>query len=123
MKTLLTVVCCAVSLLALPAQARDWFVREGASGGDGTQGKPFADPWQALDKCEANDAIHVTGGKYFGRSNVGTWAIPFDGVQLIGGYDKDFKERDPWKNLTQLLWDKKSKNWPKEERLMSNGRT
>lgn len=85
-------------------------------------GKPFGDPWQALDKCEANDAIHVTGGKYFGRNNVGTWAIPFDGVQLIGGYDKDFKERDPWKNLTQLLWDKTSKNWPKEERLMSNAK-
>ena len=109
-------------LLAAPVEARDWFVREGASGGDGTMGKPFADPWQALDKCEANDAIHITGGKYFGRSNVGTWAIPFDGVQLVGGYDKDFKERDPWKNLTQLLWDPSSKNWPKEERLSTNAK-
>lgn len=109
-------------LLAVPVQARDWFVREGASGGDGTMGKPFGDPWQALDKCEANDAIHVAAGKYFGRSNVGTWEIPFDGVQLIGGYDKDFKERDPWKNLTQLLWDKNSKNWPKDERLTSRAK-
>ncbi|MDP1825773.1 MAG: right-handed parallel beta-helix repeat-containing protein [Archangium sp.] len=122
MKTLLSWSCCALLLLAVPAQARDWFVREGASGGDGSMNKPFGDPWQALDKCEANDAIHVAGGKYFGRSNTGYWVIPFDGVQLIGGYDKDFKERDPWKNLTQLLWDKTSKNWPKEVRLGSNAK-
>lgn len=120
MKLLTWSFCAALLVLAAPVHARDWFVREGASGGDGSMGKPFADPWQALDQCEANDAIHVTGGKYYGRSNVGTWTIPFDGVQLLGGYDKDFKERDPWKNLTQLLWDKTSKNWPKDERLTSN---
>ncbi|MDP3152948.1 MAG: right-handed parallel beta-helix repeat-containing protein [Archangium sp.] len=112
----------ALALVAAPAQARDWFVREGASGGDGSMGKPFSDPWEALDVCEAKDAIHVTGGKYFGRSNLGMWEIKFDGVQLIGGYDKDFKSRDPWKNSTQLLWDKNSKNWPKEDRLRSIAR-
>ncbi len=84
--------------------------------------KPFGDPWQALDKCEANDAIHITAGKYYGRNNVGTWEIPFDGVQLIGGYDKDFKTRDPWTNLTQLLWDKTSKNWPKQERILGRAK-
>ncbi len=102
------------------AEARDWFVRAGAAGGDGSMVKPFADPWQALDKCEAGDAIHVTAGKYFGRSDLGTWKIPYDGVQLLGGYDASFKERDPWKNHTELLWDKTSKNWPKEERVSSN---
>lgn len=120
---LLTWSCCAVMLLAAPVvHARDWFVREGATGGDGSMSKPFADPWQALDKCEANDAVHVTGGKYYGRNNVGTWELPFDGVQLIGGYDKDFKTRDPWTNSTQLLWDKTSKNWPKQERLSSRAK-
>lgn len=112
---LLVLVCSANAALA-----RDWFVREGAQGGDGSQGKPFGDPWQALDVCEANDAIHVTGGKYFGRNRVGYWVIPFDGVQVIGGYDKDFTSRDPWANRTELLWDKTSKNWPKEDRVMSN---
>ncbi len=105
---------------ATPAFARDWFVRADASGGDGTQGKPFADPWQALDKCEAGDSIHIAGGKYYGRSDVGTWEVPFDNISLYGGWDKDFKERDPWKNQTQLLWRKDAKNWPKEERLGSN---
>ncbi len=122
MKTLITWCGAVLLLFAPPAQARDWFVREGASGGDGSLAKPFADPWQALDKSEANDAIHVTGGRYFGRNNVGTWELRFDGVQLVGGYDRDFKERDPWKHLTRLLWDKTSKNWPKDERLLSNAK-
>ena len=66
----------AVVLSAVPraSEARDWFVRAG-SDGDGSQARPFGDPWQALDKCEAGDAIHVTGGKYFGRSNTGSWIV------------------------------------------------
>ena len=63
----------------LPAQAppagRDWFVRAGAAGGDGSREKPFADPWQALAACQASDRIHVAEGRYFGRMGAGTWAI------------------------------------------------
>lgn len=118
--TALRACCCAAVLLTTSsALARDWFVREGASGGDGSKAKPFADPWQALDACEANDAVHVAEGKYFGRNRTGAWVLPFDGVKLIGGYDADFKERDPWKHRTELLWDKSSKNWPKDERILS----
>jgi hypothetical protein len=47
------------------------------------------------------------------------WEVPVDDLQLLGGYDAGFKSRDPWKNVTQLLWDKSSKNRPKQERLMS----
>ncbi|MFO0983732.1 MAG: right-handed parallel beta-helix repeat-containing protein [Planctomycetota bacterium] len=101
------------------SQAHEWFVRAGSEGGDGSQAKPFADPWQALEKCEAGDAIHVTGGKYFGKLGQATWTIPFDNVQLIGGYDQQFKERDPWTNRTELKWDDKSKNPPREARLKS----
>lgn len=112
----------ALTLASSPALARDWFVRAGATGGDGSQGKPFADPWQALEKVEAGDAVHVTGGKYFGRSGTGTWQLPYDGVQLIGGYSTDFQARDPWSNPTELLWDKASKNWPQQERVSSLAR-
>ncbi|MDQ3266225.1 MAG: right-handed parallel beta-helix repeat-containing protein [Myxococcota bacterium] len=112
----------ALALAASPALARDWFVRAGAPGGDGSLGKPFADPWQALEKVEAGDAVHVTVGKYYGRLGTGTWKLPYDGVQLIGGYALDFKSRDPWANPTELLWDKASKNWPQEERVSSLAR-
>lgn len=116
--------CIAVLLSVLvphAAYARDWFVRAGAQNGDGSRAKPFSDPWQALDKVEANDAVHVTAGKYYGRLGLGTWKLPFDGVQLIGGYDQNFGTRDPWKNHTELLWDSTGKNWPKEERVGGGG--
>ncbi|RKG92805.1 hypothetical protein D7V88_04920 [Corallococcus terminator] len=47
----------ALLCLAFPAHARDWFVRAGAVGGDGSREKPFRDPFQAI-----TEAIRVTGG-------------------------------------------------------------
>src|SRR5581483_102918 len=99
-----------ITAAAEPLRAREWFIREGAEGGDGSLAKPFADPWQALEKCESGDVIHVAGGKYYGKLNGGVWELPFANIQLIGGYDKDFKTRDPWTNRTQLLWEPTSKN-------------
>jgi len=112
----------AVPAIASPAPAggKEWFIREGSEGGDGTQAKPFADPWMALEKCEAGDVIHVAGGKYFGKLNQALWKVPFDNIQLIGGYDKEFKTRDPWTNRTELKWDE-GKNYPNAPRLMGNG--
>ncbi|MCU0867720.1 MAG: right-handed parallel beta-helix repeat-containing protein [Planctomycetes bacterium] len=98
--------------------AQSWFVRAGAQGGDGTQASPFGDPWQALDRCQAGDTVHIAEGKYFGRLGVGMWEIPFDRVQLLGGYAADFSERNPWAHPTQLLWDKASKNRPNQSRLL-----
>jgi hypothetical protein len=110
----------SVSAVAAPTRAREWFVRAGSEGGDGSQAKPFGDPWMALDKCEAGDVIHITGGKYWGKLNQAQWVVPFDNIQLIGGYDNDFKTRDPWTNRTELKWDDKSKNWPLNQRLQGN---
>jgi hypothetical protein len=110
----------AVIASSAPAEARDWFVRAGAEGGDGSLEKPFADPWQPLEKCEAGDAIHVAEGEYTGKLNAGYWEVPFDDITLLGGYDKEFKERDPWKHHTRPTWKKEFKNWPKEPRISSN---
>ena len=119
MKNLAAVVGVAVGVLfTSPALARDWFVRAGADG-DGSQAKPFSDPWQALDQCQSGDVIHVAAGRYTGRLGAGMWEVPVDDLQLLGGYDAEFKSRDPWKNLTQLHWDKGSKNRPKQERFLS----
>src|SRR5438874_2076816 len=108
----------AAALISTSAFAKDWFVRAGSSG-DGAQASPFGDPWEALEKAQAGDTVHVAAGKYFGRLRVGTWEVPVDDLTLLGGYDASFKTRDPWKNSTQLLWDKTSKNSPNAERLMS----
>jgi hypothetical protein len=104
--------------LASSLAAQDWFVRAGSADGDGSQQKPFNDPWQALEKCQAGDTIHIAEGKYFGRLGVGQWEVPFDRVQLLGGYSTDFKERDPWARPAQLLWDKSSKNAPNQARVL-----
>jgi hypothetical protein len=80
---------------------RDWFVRAGSSG-NGSKEKPFKDPWQALEQAEAGDAIHVAEGEYFGRLGTGFWTVDIRYISMLGGYDKDFKERDPWKHPTRL---------------------
>src|SRR5205823_7909910 len=58
-----------------------------------------------------------TEGRYTGKLQSGEWSIPFEGVQLMGGYSADFTQRDPWKFKTMLVWDRNSKNKPKGERL------
>ncbi len=116
----ITAVMATVLISTLSAQ--EWFVRAGSTDGDGSQQKPFNDPWQALEKCQVGDTIHITGGRYFGKLGVGLWEIPFDGVQLLGGYSADWKERNPWAHPAQLLWDKESKNRPNQARLLAKGK-
>lgn len=84
-------------------RGRDWFVRAGASGGDGTREKPFRDPFQALERCTAGDSIHVATGEYTGKSKAGRWTIEMPHVALLGGYDAEFTRRDPWQQPTRLL--------------------
>jgi hypothetical protein len=93
---------------------RDWFVRAGASGGDGSREKPFRDPFQALEKCEGGDTIHVAAGEYFGKLRSGKWLLTMRNLALLGGYDAGFTVRDPWANPTRfsLDADEKAKGRP-----------
>ena len=88
---------------------RDWFVRAGSSGGDGTREKPFRDPFQALDKAEGGDTIHVAAGEYFGKLRSGRWSISIRNLALLGGYDAEFTDRDPWIHLTRFVFDEEQK--------------
>ncbi|HEX4622672.1 MAG TPA: right-handed parallel beta-helix repeat-containing protein, partial [Myxococcaceae bacterium] len=91
----------AASASARPA-GRDWFVRAGATGGDGSREKPFKDPYQALEKVQSGDTVHVAEGEYLGKLHAGQWKIETSYVALLGGYDRDFKSRNPWKHPTRL---------------------
>jgi hypothetical protein len=95
-------------------QGRDWFVKAGSSGGDGTREKPFRDPFQALDKAEGGDTIHVAAGDYFGKLRSGQWRIAIRNLTLLGGYGPDFAARDPWANPTRFVLheDEKAKGRP-----------
>src|SRR5258708_10778560 len=83
-------------------KGRDWFIVMGASGGNGSKDKPFKDPWQALEKCESGDSLHIAEGEYYGKLKIGMWKIDTTYISLIGGYDKEFKERNPWTHPTLL---------------------
>lgn len=78
-------------------------VRAGSSGGDGSKEKPFKDPFQALEKVESGDFVHVAEGEYVGKLKAGQWKIDTTFITLLGGYDAQFKERNPWKHPTRLL--------------------
>ena len=91
----------------MPEAARpvghDLYVRAGASGGDGSRDKPFRDPFQALAKLTNGDTVHIAGGDYYGKLRSANWKLTGDFVTLLGGYDDDFKVRDPWQHPTRLV--------------------
>src|SRR5262245_4541212 len=107
-RSLILAALCALAMAA-PAEARDWFVRAGSEGGDGSKAKPFKDFYQALEKCEAGDAIHCTKGVYRGKLDTGNWVITMPRFSLIGGYSDDFSARNPWTNPSELRFMKDSK--------------
>jgi len=80
---------------------RDWFVRAGSSG-NGSKNQPFKDPWQALEVAKPGDTIHVAEGEYFGKLKSGHWTIKIAYLSLLGGYDQQFQQRDPWKHPSRL---------------------
>lgn len=102
MKRTLWLAALVAVLTTTQTHARDWFVRAGSEGGDGSKAKPFKDPYLALEKCEAGDAIHVAQGVYRGKLDTGYWVIDFPNLQLLGGYNATFTERNPWKYLSEL---------------------
>jgi hypothetical protein len=70
---------------------RDWFVRAGSSGGDGSREAPFRDPFQALEKAAEGDRILIAGGEYTGRLRSGTWRVPVRHLTLLGGWDAEVR--------------------------------
>jgi hypothetical protein len=48
------------------------------------------------------DTIHVAEGTYHGKLKAGLWKIDTSYISLIGGYDAEFKERNPWTRPTLL---------------------
>jgi hypothetical protein len=85
-------------------------VRSDAKGGDGSKAKPFKDPYQALDKAEPGDTIHVAGGEYGGKLKNGHWVVDKPFIAMLGGYDAQFTARDPWERPSLLFWPADSKS-------------
>ncbi|MCK4796259.1 MAG: right-handed parallel beta-helix repeat-containing protein [Spirochaetes bacterium] len=83
--------------------AKDVYVCAGKSG-NGTKSSPYGSISNAFDMgVYAGDVIHVAEGIYYGKGASGKWVINVNNLTLVGGYKKDFSERNPWKYQTILL--------------------
>lgn len=108
----------ALLSLALPVQARDWYVSAARGKGKaGTVEKPAKDLGNIASQLQPGDVVHIAGGTYTGKGDNGADEITVP-VSIIGGYDDAFKARDPWgAHATILGGDNKSKNYRPEPRL------
>ncbi len=91
----------AIFLLSLLVFSKDIYVRQGATG-NGTKDNPYGKLWKAISKAVRGDVIHVAQGVYYGKGGCGNFTISIPHLTLVGGYNSDFTERNPFKNLTIL---------------------
>jgi hypothetical protein len=83
--------------------AKDIYVCAGKSG-NGTKENPYGKVADAVDMgVYAGDVIHVAEGVYYGKGAGGKWIIRANNITVVGGYNKDFSERDPWKYQSILV--------------------
>lgn len=114
----LTVAALATLMLAPTTFARDWYVSaELGKGKTGSKEKPASDLGNIISKLEAGDRVFIAGGTYLGRGDNGHDLINVP-VEIYGGYDDSFSQRDPWgAHRTILSGENLSKNWEGDYRL------
>ena len=91
------------------AAAQDWYVKAGAKKGKGTNEKPYKGIYKALKKAVKGDVIHVANGDYSGKLKSGFIIVRTKDLTLLGGYNDDFSQRNPFKYPTRIFKDKNSK--------------
>ncbi|BBM83447.1 right-handed parallel beta-helix repeat-containing protein [Candidatus Uabimicrobium amorphum] len=99
----------AVMFLFTNIYATDYYVLQGAKRGKGTKERPYKGIYKALKKAAKGDVIHVAAGVYHGKLKIGYLTLDKSGITLLGGYDKDFSQRNPWENPTFIGMPKKKK--------------
>lgn len=90
-------------LIATPAFAADLYVSKkgGKNKNPGTKAAPLKNIQKALKKAKDGDVIHIAKGNYYGLMRKGYVEMKTP-VSLIGGYSKDFRQRDVTKFVTKL---------------------
>lgn len=90
---------------------------ERGRGREGTKERPVKNIGNLADRLAPGDVINIAGGLYHGRSDAGWVAINVP-VSIVGGWNDDFSERDPWgAHKTVLTGSNKSTNYKNESRL------
>ncbi len=93
----------ALALTASVASAADIYVslETGKNKNDGSKGAPLKNLWKALEISKVGDTIHLAEGNYPGKMKQG-WFMMERPVSIIGGYSKDFGERNPLTHKTMF---------------------
>lgn len=103
MKRIFILTILIISFAASYTDAKDVYVCAGKSG-NGTKENPYGKISDAMSMgVYANDVIRVAEGIYYGEGGSGKWIIRINNLTLVGGYKKDFSERNPWKYQTILV--------------------
>ena len=78
-------------------------VETGASAraADGSKEKPYKDLQAAIEKANEGDTLHIAAGNYLGKNEEGFITL-LKSVNLIGGWNTDFTERDVIKHRTLI---------------------
>jgi len=93
----------AMALTASAASAADIYVslETGKNKNDGSKAAPLKNLWKALEVSQIGDTIHLAEGNYPGKMKQG-WFMMDKPVSIIGGYSKDFSERNPLTHKTMF---------------------
>ena len=83
--------------------AADWYVSltTGNNKNAGTKEAPFKNIWKAIENAAPGDTLHVAAGNCPGKMSCG-WINMDKPVNLIGGYNTDFSDRNPLVYHTML---------------------
>ncbi len=78
------------------AAGRDWYVSiNNGTGKEGTKAKPAKEIAAIALQLQPGDVIHLAEGVYKGKADMSSDIITVP-VSIIGGYNADFTQRDPW---------------------------
>ncbi len=104
-KSLFLIPLFALLIFSIPGgllQGENIYVKAGSNGGNGTKNAPYAELWKALEKALRGDVIHVAQGTYTGKGGSGAFIVKVPNLTMVGGYNRDFSSRQPFKNFTIL---------------------
>ncbi len=106
-------------IISVPSFAKDYYVSSArGKGKKATIENPAKDLGNIISKLKPGDTVHIASGSYMGKGGNGSDVITVP-VSIIGGYDDNFKNRDPWSQYRTILsGDNMSKNWVSTPRLM-----
>ena len=86
----------------IPKNAIYVSVSKGSVRGTGEKDSPLKDLQKAIDQAENGQTICLTEGNYLGPLDRGWFNISDKWINVVGGFNEDFSDRDPNKYITRI---------------------